>query len=236
MLWARGSAAKGDSSMRTKLADRALPDYTQGEETLNTVSHIAGGVFALAALVLCVWKSAGQGDGMAVAASCAYGLSMLILYCMSSIYHGLPASMGKKVLQVLDHCTIYFMIAGTYTPIALCALRPLFPVLGWSLFGVEWGLTLLAATLTAIDLKQYGAFSMTCYILMGWGIAAFLPQAVAALSLRGVYLLFAGGICYTLGAVLYGIGAKKRWFHGVFHIFVLLGSVLHFFVIYFFAI
>lgn len=222
--------------MRIKLIDRALPDYTKGEEMLNMVTHIAGGVFAAAALALCLIKSIRADNASSIACSVVYGVSTIILYCMSSVYHGLPASMGKKVMQVLDHCAIYLMIAGTYTPIALCALRPLYPALAWSIFGMEWGLSALAIVLTAIDLKQYAVFSMACYIVMGWCIGAFLPQAAAAMSVSGVNLLLAGGVCYTLGAVLYGIGAKKRWFHGVFHVFVLAGSVLHFLCIYIYVI
>ncbi len=222
--------------MRTKLADRVLPDYTKGEELFNTISHIAGGVFAIAAFTLCVFKSINSGKVLAIISSCVYGLCMVILYCMSSIYHGLRASTGKKVMQVLDHCAIYFMIAGTYTPITLCAVRPLFPALGWGVFGMEWGLTLLATTLTAIDLKQYSTFSMVCYILMGWCVVAFFPQASQALSMPGMYLLLAGGLCYTGGALMYGIGAKKHWFHSAFHVFVLSGSVLHFLSIYFYVI
>lgn len=222
--------------MRTKLSDRALPDYTRGEEAFNTVSHIAGGVFAVAALALCLLKSLHEGDGYDLSASLVYGLCMIVLYCMSSIYHGMPASTRKKVMQVLDHCAIYFMIAGTYTPIMLCAVRPLFPTLAWSILGMEWGLALLAAGLTAIDLKQYSIFSMVCYILMGWCVAAFFPQAVKALSIPGIRLLLAGGLCYTLGAVLYALGAKKRYFHGAFHVFVLAGSLFHFLTIYLFVL
>lgn len=220
---------------RTKLADRPLPDYTKGEELFNMISHIAGGAFAILALVLSVLKTALAGNVWGVVTGAVYGVCMLILYCMSSVYHGLRPSMGKKVLQVLDHCSIYFMIAGTYTPILLCSLRPLYPGVAWGLFAVEWGLTALAVTLTAIDLHEYSVFSMCCYIVMGWGIAAFFPQAMAALSPTGFFLLLAGGLSYTIGAVLYGIGSKKRYFHCVFHVFVLLGSILHFLAVYLFV-
>lgn len=222
--------------MRTKLTDRPLPDYTRGEETFNMVSHIAGGAFAIAALVLCVLKGALKGDVFAIVTGAIYGFCMILLYCMSSVYHGLRPSLGKKVLQVLDHCAIYFMIAGSYTPIALCALRPLDPVLGWGMFAAEWALTALAVTLTAIDLKQYGVFSMICYILMGWGILPFYATVARAMTQAGFALLLLGGVLYTLGAVLYGIGAKRRYFHCVFHVFVLLGSVFHFLAIFFYAL
>lgn len=218
--------------MRIRLADRRLPDYSKGEELFNAVSHIAGGAFAVAALVLCLIKSAGGGDVLSIASSAVYGTCMILLYCMSSIYHGLRPTLGKKVFQILDHCAIYLMIAGTYTPILLVGMRPSYPALAWTFFGMEWGLTALAVTLTAIDLKQYGIFSMICYIAMGWGIVLFIPEATAALSKTGFLFTLLGGISYTLGAVLYGIGSKRRYCHGAFHVFVLMGSILQFIAIY----
>jgi len=222
--------------MRIPLSERNLPSYTRGEEIFHMVSHIAGGAFAVIALVLCVIKAAIGGSAIAIVTSVVYGVTMIVLYCMSSIYHGLKPSLGKKVLQVLDHCSIYFMIAGSYTPIVLVAMRPLYPVVAWSIFGAEWALTALAVTLTAIDLKQYRVFSMVCYILMGWGIMLFYPLAMQALGISGFWLLLAGGLSYTLGAVLYGIGSKKRYFHAMFHVFVLLGSILHFLAIFFYVL
>ncbi len=214
--------------MRIPLTERNLPNYTKGEEIFHMVSHIAGGVFAFVALLLCVIKSALGGNPWAIVTSVVYGITMIVLYCMSSIYHGLKPSLGKKVLQVLDHCSIYFMIAGTYTPILLVAIRPLYPVLAWVAFGAEWALTALAVTLTAIDLKQYRTFSMFCYIFMGWAVIFFVNAATAALSPAGFWLLLAGGLAYTIGAILYGIGGKRRYFHAMFHVFVLAGSVLQF--------
>lgn len=208
---------------RIKLSQRQLPDYTRGEEIMNMVTHIAGGGIALGALLGCILKAQ---DPWELTAGLIYSISMLCLYAMSSIYHGLFPSMGKKVLQVLDHCAIYFLIAGTYTPIALCALRPVYPVLGWGILAAQWGLGALAVTLTAIDLKKYNVFSMICYVGMGWMILPFMRQARQVLTDPGFYWLLAGGIAYTLGAILYGIGSKKRWFHSVFHIFVVLGSAL----------
>ena len=139
-------------------------------------------------------------------------------------------------MQVIDHCTIYFLICGTYTPIMLAGFLPVYPAVGWGLLIAEWVLAITAATLTAIDLKKYNVFSMICYILMGWGIIFFLPQAFKVLTKPGFYVLLSGGIAYTLGAVLYGIGSKTRWFHSVFHIFVVLGSVLQFLAIYFYVL
>lgn len=211
---------------RTKLSDRLLPDYTKGEEIMNMVTHIIGGGLAIIALIGCTWLSVLHHNIYGIITSVIYGFSMLALYCMSSIYHGLRPNTGKKVLQVLDHCTIYFLIAGTYTPIALIAFRPVYPAIGWGLTIFQWALAALAITLTAIDLKKYNVFSMICYIGMGWAVLPFMGQARQVLTEDGFAFLLAGGITYTIGAILYGIGSKKRWFHSVFHIFVVLGSAL----------
>jgi hemolysin III len=124
------------------------------------------------------------------------------------------------------------LIAGTYTPIMLVAFVPVYPAVGWGVLAAQWILAALAATLTAIDLKKYNAFSMVCYILMGWGIIFFLPQTIAVLGKQGFAWLLAGGITYTIGAILYGIGSKQPWFHSIFHIFVVLGSFLQFLAIF----
>ncbi len=213
---------------RTKLQDRALPIYSRAEECMNMVSHIAGGGLGVFALLLCLLKSVLRGNVWGIVSASIYGASMICLYTMSSIYHGLRPGTGKKVMQIFDHCTIYFLIAGTYTPIALCGFRPVFPVIGWGLTVFQWGLTALAVTLTAIDLKKFNVFSMICYIGMGWAILPFMGQARQIMTSTGFDLLLAGGISYTFGAVLYGIGSQRAWFHSVFHLFVVLGSFLQF--------
>lgn len=221
---------------RTKLKDRTLPSYTGGEEVFNMVSHIVGGALGIVILVLCVTFSAFYGDAWKVVSSAIYGTSMVLLYCASSIYHGLRPSMAKKVMQVIDHCTIYFLIGGTYTPVALCALRPISPVFGWAIFGTVWGFAALATVFTAIDLKKYSKFSMLCYIGMGWCIVAALKLTVKALTAEGFLWLLGGGLCYTVGAVLYGMGKKRRYIHSVFHLFVVAGSLMQFICIFFYII
>ena len=221
---------------RIPLSARKLPDYTKGEEIMNMVTHITGGALAVAVLVLCVIKAAVTGGAADIVGAAIYGASMVTVYTVSSVYHGLRPGTGKKVLQVIDHCAIYLLIAGTYTPILLSAFRPVYPLLCWGLFAAQWGLAAIAVTLTAIDLKKYTVFSMICYIGMGWGIIFFLPQTVAVMGSRGFALLLSGGLAYTVGAVLYGIGAKKRWMHSVFHIFVVLGSLLQFFAVILYAV
>ena len=221
---------------RTKLKDRILPDYSRGEEMMNTITHLAGAVLGIGALVLCILRSVANQNVWGVVASAIYGASMIALYAVSSTYHGMKPGLGKKVMQVIDHCTIYFLIAGTYTPIVLSALRPVYPVIGWGLFGFVWALAILAVVLTAIDLKKYNVFSMVCYIGIGWAVLPFLKQTLQVLTRPGFFLLLLGGIAYSIGAVLYGIGGKRRWMHSVFHIFVVLGSTLQFFSVWLYAL
>lgn len=211
---------------RTKLKDRILPDYTYGEEIMNTVTHVAGGGIGIFVLILCLWQALTPPDGWEIAGSIIYGISFVQLYTISSVYHGLRPGIGKKVLQIIDHCAIYFFIAGTYTPIALCAIRPAFPKLAMLILIVQYGCAALATTLTAIDLRKYRVLSMVCYIVMGWCIIIALEPLLQVMALSGFYLLLSGGISYTLGAILYGFGTKCRYMHSVFHLFVLAGSIL----------
>ena len=212
---------------RTKLRDRQMPVYTRGEERFNMISHIVGGAIGVAALVLCIIVSAVHRNGYGIAGSIVYGVSMIVLYTMSSVYHGLHDGMAKRVMQVLDHCTIYLLIAGTYTPILLSAMRPIDPRASWMLLGVVWGLAALGITLTAIDLKKYAVFSMICYLGIGWCIVFKIGLLIQAVGWGGFWLILMGGVCYTVGAVLYGLGRTQKYMHSVFHLFVIAGSVLH---------
>lgn len=221
---------------RTKLRDRSLPDYSIGEEITNTATHVIGGLLGIVALVLCVRKAALCGGAAEITGAAIYGSCLVILYSASSIYHGLRPSTAKKVMQILDHCAIYFLIAGSYSIVCLGALRRADPGLGYGILTLEWALCFIAATLTAIDLKRYKLFSMICYIGMGWAVIPFWRQTLEALTRPGFLLLLWGGIAYTIGAVLYGIGSKKRWMHSVFHIFVVLGSMLQFLAIFLYGL
>ena len=213
---------------RTKLSDRILPNYTKGEEIFNMVSHIVGGVAGIVTIVLCSVFGGIHGNPYGVVSGIIFGVSMIFLYTMSSIYHGLsPKLKSKKVFQILDHCAIFVLIAGSYTPFALCTLREYSPALGWTIFGVIWGFAVLGITLNSIDLKKYKLFSMICYLAMGWCIVIkgnLLPEL---LGIPGFALLLAGGIIYTIGAILYGVGKKHKYVHSVFHLCVFLGNMLH---------
>ena len=212
---------------RTPLAQRELPDYTKGEECFNFVSHVVGGGLAVLMLILCVIRAVQRGNAAAIVAAVVYGLSLVSVYTVSSVYHGLRPITAKKVMQVLDHCTIYFLIFGSYLPILLCSIRRESPVTAWVLFGVISAITVLAVTFTAIDLEKYRALSMVCYVGLGWCIVFAAPVALRAIPLPGVLWLLFGGIAYTVGAVLYGLGSRRRYMHSVFHFFVLAGSVCH---------
>ena len=191
------------------------------------VSHIVGGALGIVALVICVLISAFDGNRMGIVCTSIFGASMITLYTASSIYHGLRHEGAKKIFQILDHCTIYFLIAGTYTPMLLCSLIKTAPIAANITLLTVWGLAILATTLTAIDIKKYKVFSMICYIGIGWAIIFSIKSMYLALSPVGFWLLLGGGIAYTLGAVLFKVGKHCKYFHSIFHLFVLLGSILH---------
>ena len=217
---------------RTKLIDRVLPTYTKGEEIFNMTSHIVGGVLGIVATILCVIFASLNGNVYGIVSGAIYGSSLILLYTMSSIYHGLsPKLFSKKVFQVLDHCTIFVLIAGCYTPVSLCNIREINPVSGWSIFGFIWALAIIGVILNSIDLKKFKVFSMICYLLMGWCIIFRLDLLLQSVDPVGIALLVAGGIAYTIGAILYGIGKNHKYFHSIFHLFIVLGSLLQFFCI-----
>ncbi len=219
---------------RTKLCDRALPVYSIGEEILNTATHAVGGLLGVAALILCVRRAAALHGTTEIVGAAIYGCCLVILYSISSVYHGLRPGTAKKVLQILDHCAIYFLIAGSYSVVCLGAIRRAEPMLGWGILAMEWALCIVATVLTAIDLHRYRVFSMICYIGMGWAIIPLAALLFEIMTPVGFWLLLAGGISYTVGAVLFGL--KKKWMHSVFHVFVVAGSVLQFFAFYWYGL
>ena len=221
-------ALSGDLRAERRKYKTQLPDYTRGEEITNMVTHLAGAVFAVAAIPLLVVTAAMHHNPWAIVSGAIYGAALLIMFTVSSIYHGLRVGQAKRVMRVIDHCDIYFLIAGTYTPILLVGIRPLNPAMAWTIFGVEWALAAIAVVLNAIDLKRFEKISMVCYIGMGWCVISVLKVTIEALTMSGFMLLLAGGIAFTVGAVLYGIGKKVRYIHSVFHVFVLIGCVLQF--------
>ncbi len=221
---------------RTPLRERALPDYTRGEEIFNMVTHIVGGAIAIAITVLCVIMGAHHHNAWAVVTAAIYGGAMIIMFTVSSVYHGLHENMGKQVMRVIDHCDIYFLIAGTYTPILLAALRPEYPVLAWTVFGIEWGCCIFACVLKSIDLDRFDKPTFVLYLTMGWAIIACVKPVIEVITWKGFFWILMGGISFSLGAILYALGPKVRYFHSVFHIFVIAGCLLQFFGIVFYVL
>ncbi len=212
---------------RTKLKDRVLPSYTTGEEIFNMVSHITGGAVGIVAIVLCSIFAGIKGNVYGVVSGVIFGASMVVLYTSSSIYHGLRnKGTAKKVFQIIDHCNIFLLIAGTYTPVALCTLREHNTAEGWIIFGVIWAMATVGIVLNSIDLKRYSIFSMICYLVMGWCIVFRINVLIEVFNKTALALLILGGVCYTVGAGFYGF-KKIKWFHSVFHIFCVAGSILH---------
>ena len=211
----------------------SIPKYSLSEELLNAISHGLGALFGIVGTVLCIVKAANTGDPWRIVSGSIFGVTVLLLYLMSCLYHALKVNMAKRVFRVIDHCTIFLLIAGTYTPFTLVTLRG---TVGWVLFGIVWGMAVLGITLNAVNLKKFSKISVACYLVMGWAIIAAFQPLTEALAPQGVSLLIWGGIAYTVGAILYGIGAKVKYFHSVFHFFCLAGTVLHFFAIYLYVL
>lgn len=217
---------------RTRLSERILPTYTKGEEIFNMTSHIVGGALGIVATTLCVIMAAIHHNVYGVVSGAIYGFTMILLYTISSIYHGLsPKRFSKRVFQVLDHCSIFLLIAGSYTPVSLCTIRSYNTAWGWIIFGVVWGAAALGITLNSIDLKSTKVFSMISYLLMGWCIVVRFDILLKTIPQAGIVLLVAGGIAYTIGTIFYGLGKKKKYFHSIFHLFIFAGSLLQFLAI-----
>ena len=217
-------------SLKSKIS---LPNYTLGEEITNSITHGIGTMLSIAALVLCVVRSAIHHNVWAVVSSAIYGSTLVVLYLMSTVYHSLARNKAKRVFRIIDHCSIFLLIAGTYTPYTLVSFRG---PLGWTIFGLIWGMAILGIVLNAIDLEKFTKVSFACYLVMGWAVVMAIKPVIASVAKGGLILLLAGGIAYSLGAVFYATGAKKKYIHSVWHIFVIIGSALHFFSIFFYVI
>lgn len=224
------------SIKRIKLDDRKLPDYTRKEDMFNMITHIVGGGFGILALALCCGFAIYHRNWWGLAGGFVYGMSMIFLYTMSSVYHGLRPNRAKKVLQVLDHCTIYALIVGSYVPILITKMREYDLKLTLIFSAVGIVVTAVGVTFTAIDHKTYAAISYTCYFLLGWMAIFGVKHIIAAFGMEFFIWLLSGGIAYTLGMIFYVLGSKHHYIHGVFHIFILLGSVLQFIAIFKFCI
>lgn len=199
-----------------------LPAYTLGEEIFSSVSHGVSALFAVTALVLLLLFC--KKEPLQLVSVAIYGGAMILLYTVSTLYHALGINRAKKVFRVLDHCMIFILIAGTYTPITLVCI---WGRTGFTMFCVVWAAAIIGITLNSINLKKYAKFSMLCYLGMGWVVVFAMRNLITNLNSTGIWCLFIGGVFYTLGAVLYGVGKKIKYMHSIWHLFVLAGSVFH---------
>lgn len=201
---------------------------TLGEELMNAITHGVGALLAVAGTVLLIVRAARHGGAINVVSVALFGASMIVLYTISCLYHALKRGRGKRVFQVLDHCSIFLLIFGTYIPLCLVTVGGAF---GWTLFGVMGGCAVVGVVLNAVDLARWKRLSQVLYLVMGWMGVIALPTLFRELTGLGFLLLVLGGVAYTVGVIFYR-NKEKRFWHGVWHFFVLAGTVLHFFAVY----
>lgn len=218
-----------------KIYDNSLPTYTKGEEIFNAVTHIVGGGFAIIFLIVGVVFAHLHLNWVGILSMYIYGFCMIIAYTMSAIYHFLRPNRAKKVFRIFDHCSIFLLIAGTYTPYCLITLAPA-PAWGYSILGLVWSLSILGIVLNAINMHKWKILSMILYLALGWCIVIAIVPLLKYLEPAGFWWLLAGGISYTVGAVFFGFGHKVRYIHSIWHLFVLFGSILQFVSILFYVI
>lgn len=212
-----------------------LPNYTFAQELCNSISHGIGALLALIGGPFLILKAVQSGDAYHIVSAAIFTFTILCLYTISCLYHGLRPCAGKRVLRVMDHNMVFVLIVGSYVPYTLVALREYSLAWGWTIFALVIALGIIGIVLNSVNLKKFGVFCMIDYIAMGWLIViSFYPLLKSVGFMPGVFLLLMGGIAYTIGAVLYGIGGKKnQWFHLVFHCFVIVGTLLMFLSLYF---
>lgn len=211
---------------------KRFADYTLGEEIFNSVAHGVGTLLSIAATALVIIFAAIRGNVYGVVSGALYGAMMIILYTMSTLYHSLTNPGAKKVFRIMDHCSIFLLIAGTYTPICLCTLRENG---GWLLFSIIWGCAVLGIVLNAINLEKFKKISLLFYVAMGLAALFKMKTLVSLLPVGAIVFLAAGGAMYLTGIIFY-LMKKVRYMHSVWHLFVLGGSVLHFFCILFYVV
>ena len=196
-----------------------------GEELFNSISHGVGALLAIAGLVVGTVLAAIRSDAMSIVGIILYGSSLVILYTSSCLYHAFPANRAKKVFQIFDHCSIFLLIWGTYIPVCFSLFRGFH---GWLLFGINGAFAILGIVFNSINLARWHKFSLIVYVLMGWSVM-IVANRLGEIPTTGLIFLIAGGIAYTGGIVFYAV--HKKYFHFIWHLFVLLGSILHYFFV-----
>lgn len=227
-----------------------LPKYTFAQDLCNAITHGLGALFGIVVTILMLLKVTVFGYSGAnqvefiyrIITIVIYGLGMIICYTISCVYHSLFKNNGKRVLRVIDHDTVYLLIAGSYTIFCLLSIREktmwgVIPCSGWLIFAICWVGVIIGIVFNSINIHKYKILSTALYVIIGWSIIFTSKEVIETISLNGFLWMLFGGISYTIGAVLYGIGARKSlWFHTVFHCFILLGTILQFISIWFYVL
>ena len=210
----------------------STPQYSQREELANVLTHGMGALLAISAMVLLIVFSSLNGDAYHIVSSVVFGTCMLLLYTMSTLYHMVKKEKIKRIFRLLDHSSIFLLIAGTYTPFTLVTLNGKW---GWTLFGLVWGLAVAGIIVEVATKQKYKKISLALYIGMGWLIIIAIKPLLHTIPTGGLMLLVSGGLCYTLGILFY-IWKSLAGNHAIWHLFVLGGSTLHFFAVFFYVI
>jgi hemolysin III len=213
-------------------ADGSVRAQTFGEELANSISHGVGLLGSIAAIPVLVTGAAGNGGAAGVIGASVFGATMLFLYLASTVYHALPAGNAKRVFLLVDHCAIFLLIAGTYTPFTLGILRGSW---GWSLLGVVWGLAIFGILLKIVVGTRHQGLSTCLYLAMGWLVLVAVQPVLNAVPVPGLLWLLAGGLAYTLGVAFFLVDGRVRFAHAVWHLFVVAGSFCHFVAVFWYA-
>jgi len=215
-----------------KNSSKYIKVYSQDEEIFNAVTHGVGAALSVLGLILMVVKSAAFGSALYVASTAVFGISMVLLYTLSTLYHSIKQERAKQVFKILDHSSIFLLIAGTYTPFTLLVLRGAW---GWSIFGVVWGLAVTGIIIESIFINKLKFLTLILYLSMGWVVIVALKPLIRSMPKVALYWLIAGGLSYTFGVIFY-VMKKIKYTHGIWHLFVLGGTVCHFFAVYYYVI
>ena len=224
------------------ISEVEIPKYSLGEEIWNAISHGLGAIFGIVALALMLVKTIPSGDPFSIISALVYGISLIILFTISCIYHALATNNGKRVLRIMDHNSIFVLLMGSYIPYTLVALRPHniwnwgTGVVAYVILGIVLGSCTLGIIFNSINIKKYAWLSMTIYIVAGWAIIIAIFALWQTIGVTGTWLLISSGIVYTIGAIIYGYGKKGRYIHTIWHFFVLIAAILMFLSIYIFVL
>ena len=219
--------------MEKKKEGISVPSYTLCEELVNSISHGIAAAFSIWGLVMLIIKASKVG-AMAVTTVTLFGTTMILLYTISCIYHALsPRITGKKVMRVIDHCNVFLLVFGTIIPIALVGMKG---ICGWIYFGIVGFITLLGIIFSAIDVEKNEKIEVVCHLVNGWSAVLFIKPLIAGVGGTGLIFIILGGVMYSIGALLYGLGSTKKYMHSVFHFFCIFGTIFHYIAIYLYVL